>query len=800
MASPLPLAISPRWRKVLRDLSSNRARTALVVLSIAVGVFAVGTVTSTRTILAHDLRLAYGATNPASATLVTSVPFDDDLVRTARHVDGVADAEGVRRANVRVKTGPTEWKTLQLTGRQDFEDQRLNKVRPETGAWPPPRRELLIERNAFALLNVRVGDEVIVETPDGQQRAIRVAGLAHDVGTPPAVFTGQVYGYATLETLEWLRLPRTFTDLSLTVSEHSEDVAHITEVADRVKRKVEQSENSVVRTAVPIPGEHPANEVITPLLLILTVLAGFSLFLSGFLVVNTVTALLTQQVPQIGVMKAIGARSGQLLGMYLGTVLVYGLLSLAVAVPLGALAGYALTSYLAGLINFDLLGFRVPPSTLALEAAIALLVPLLAALWPVVAGTRLTVREALTAQGAGTFGTGRLDRLIERLRRLPRLVLLSLRNTFRRKARLVLTLVTLTLGGAIFIAVLSVRASLITTLDAALAYWQYDVDVTFSQPYRIDQIVEEARQVPGVVAAESWGGTTVQRLRRDGHDGPAISVVAPPATTTMIKPALLQGRWLLPDDEHVMVLNTAAAKLEPDLAVGDEVVFKIGKKETTWRIVGLVQATLTGPIAYANQPAVARLTQSQGRADRLQVVADKHDAATQAALAAALKTRLDDGRLRVTGTETITGLREGVIKQFDFIVLLMALMAVLMAVVGGLGLMGTMGINVLERSREIGIMRAIGAPTGALLQIFLVEGVLIGALSWLAGAAFAYPISRLMSDGIGEALLHSRLHFTFSLPGAALWLLVVLVLAALASLLPALRAARITVRDVLAYE
>src|SRR3954451_4664844 len=103
MVSPLPLGISPRWRKVLRDLGSNKARTALVVLSIAVGVFAVGTVTSTRTILAHDLRLAYGATNPASATLVTSVPFGDDLVRTARRVDGVADAEGVRRANVRVK-------------------------------------------------------------------------------------------------------------------------------------------------------------------------------------------------------------------------------------------------------------------------------------------------------------------------------------------------------------------------------------------------------------------------------------------------------------------------------------------------------------------------------------------------------------------------------------------------------------------------------------------------------------------------------------------------------------------------
>jgi putative ABC transport system permease protein len=156
--------------------------------------------------------------------------------------------------------------------------------------------------------------------------------------------------------------------------------------------------------------------------------------------------------------------------------------------------------------------------------------------------------------------------------------------------------------------------------------------------------------------------------------------------------------------------------------------------------------------------------------------------------------------MRVSSTNTISAIREGVVFQFNIIVAMMAVMAVLMAVVGGLGLMGTMSINVLERSREIGVMRAIGASTPAMLQIFIAEGMLIGAIAWAQGTLFALPIGKLMSDAVGLSLLQSALTYTFSYGGALLWLALVLGLAAVASLLPALRAARVTVREVLAYE
>ena len=159
--------------------------------------------------------------------------------------------------------------------------------------------------------------------------------------------------------------------------------------------RLERSGAQVFGTYVPPPGEHPANELLQGFFLVLGVIGALSLIVSGFLVVNTIAAILTQQTRQIGVMKAIGARNDQIAGLYLGLVLAYALLALLVALPLGALGAWGFTIFTAGLANFDVTEFGIPPRVLALEVAIGLLVPLLAALVPVWRGVRVTVREAL---------------------------------------------------------------------------------------------------------------------------------------------------------------------------------------------------------------------------------------------------------------------------------------------------------------------------------------------------------------------------------------------------------------------
>jgi putative ABC transport system permease protein len=128
------------------------------------------------------------------------------------------------------------------------------------------------------------------------------------------------------------------------------------------------------------------------------------------------------------------------------------------------------------------------------------------------------------------------------------------------------------------------------------------------------------------------------------------------------------------------------------------------------------------------------------------------------------------------------------------------LMAVLIAVVGGLGLMGTMSMNVLERTREIGVLRAIGASNRSILGMILLEGMLIGGLSWALGSALSLPIGAGLSAVAGTAFVTIPMPLVVSPIGFVIWLAVALVLSAVASLLPAWRAVRLTIREILAYE
>ncbi len=793
--------LSPRWRKVLRDLWGNKTRTLLVVLSIAVGVFAVGMIANSQVILARDLATGYAASNPASAILYTE-PFDEGLVRSVRAVPEVKEAEGRRATWVRLKTGPDQWSNFELFAIADYDDIRINEVWPESGAWPAGRREVLLERSSLGPANGNVGDTVVIELPNGQQRELRIAGLAHDLGQVPTIFWGGATGYVTFDTLEWLGLGRFYDELYITVAEKPLDREHIGQVTERVTDRLERSGWRVYQTEIPQPGEHWGHDVIQALLLFLSILGFLSLFLSGFLVINIITALLAQQVRQIGVMKAIGARRSQIMGIYLSMVLIFGLLALTVAIPLGALAAQVLIAYLAGLMNFDVLNSGIPSQVLALQIAVGLIIPLLAALYPIITGTRITAREALSEYGLGTgrFGTGLLDRLVEKVRGLPRPLLLSLRNTFRRKGRLALTLATLTLAGAMFISIFSVRASLFRELDDVLKYLDWDVEVDFNQGYRITRLEREALRVPGVVKGEGWGFAIAYRQRADGTESESIRILAPPATTDMLQPTISEGRWLRPEDRQALVVTSDFLQAEPDVNVGDEITLRIGERKRTWRIVGVAGRISSVPFAYANYSHLSRITGSTGYAGVMMVATEKDDAAFQSQVARTLEERFKRIGLQVAATMTTGQIRASNIFQFNVLFTFLLIMAILLAVVGGLGLMGTMSLNVFERTREIGVMRAIGASDGAVLQNVMVESTIIGVLSWLLGGILALPLSKLLSDAIGIAFIQKPLSFSFSTGGILVWLIVAIVVAAVASFLPARNASRLTVREVLAYE
>lgn len=817
--------IAPRWKKVWRDLWGNKTRTLLVVLSIAVGVFAVGTVTHTFAIVSQEMAVTYPQANPAAITVYTEL-FDEALLQSVRRIPGVEDVEPRALAVMQMRVGD-EWKSLYVFAIHDFDDIRINKVKPqgayepapnfhaERGTWPPPDRTIALERSSLLVPglvppNLQVGDKLQVRASNNAPvRELEVAGLAHESTFVPAPFINSAYGYVNMTTLEWLTGIRQPDAMYITVTENKLDKAHITRIADHIRRKLEAG-GRIVSVQVPEPGKHPSQDLLNGLLLLLNLLGLLALFLSGFLVVNTITAILAQQVRQIGIMKAIGARRRQIVGMYFAMVLLYGVLALIIAVPSAALLAGELSAYLAGFVNVDFPDYSLPLGVVVLEIFLGLGVPLVAAIIPIWSGTRVTVREALsdygitTSQRVASPSRWRAWLRLPSPRWLSRPMLLSLRNTFRRKARVVLTLLTLTLGGTIFIAVSSVHASMSQTLEDAFKSWQFDILIPFERAYRTDVIEEIARSVPGVVNVESWGYIQARRVRADESESEALTLFAPPAQTKMVQPEIVAGRWLLPDDENAIVVSLDTLRAEPDLKLGDEITLKMIGRKTTWRIVGIMRVVgFRGGagIAYVNYPHYARVIGQIGRAGSVQIVTEQHDARSQMQLKQILEERYRAAGVRASSAGITSGqIRESSQVFFNIITALLLVMALLMAIVGGLGLMGTMSLNVLERTREIGVMRAIGASNGAVRGIILTEGVVVGLLSALVAIGLSFPLGRALGILVGEALFQLPLSYAVSGIGIIMWLIIVVVLSLVASFLPAHHASRLTVREVLAYE
>ncbi|HSK28670.1 MAG TPA: ABC transporter permease, partial [Candidatus Limnocylindria bacterium] len=449
------------WRKAMRDFWHERARTILVILAIALGISAFAAVMSSYAILTRELDRGYLATNPASAILrVDSI--DDELVRTVLQNRDVSHAEPRRVISGQIKSGPMRWRNLMLYVVKDYGDIRVSRLEPERGAWPPATGEILIERDAFQVVGANIGDAVIVKTANGVEQPLVISGSVHDVGQAQARMENIVYGYANLNTLVQLGEKPYFDRLNVLVAENQFDANHIRKVAADVQTLIESRGREVWRGDIPAPGKHPPSDLTGILLLARSSFGLFVLVLSGIVVVNLLTAMMASQVRQIGVMKAIGGTRSQIARIYFSQALFLGIAAVIVSLPLGLLGSRALCRYMAMFLNFDINSFAVPLWVYLLVAVVGIAAPLAAAAYPVWQGSSVPVRIALADFGLAQtrFGAGRFDRVLARISGVFRPLILAVRNSFRRRARLALTLVTLAAGGLFFLAALNVRASM----------------------------------------------------------------------------------------------------------------------------------------------------------------------------------------------------------------------------------------------------------------------------------------------------------------------------------------------------
>lgn len=831
--------LRPRWNKVLADLWGNRVRTLLVVASVAVGLFAVGMIATLHGILVEDMRAGYAAVHPANI-VIQAADFDDEMVDLVRDVEGVAQAEGIRSFDLMVRTGPDEWGRIavsaipeealqaklldsgQATPGGDVaaaepasgQHPKINQVRLEQGTWPPGSRQIAVDRYKLGEIYLAgqkpIGAAVELKLPSGKIRRVTLAGVIHDqtvgAGGPGGFFLAPIQGYLSADMLEWLEQPDSYNKLLVTVTGDSEDDAYLRQVANRISDAIEEAGGLVYNAQTSGSRDHPNAAYVDGMTAVLFVLGALVVFLSGFLITNTLAALLNQQAPQIAIMKTVGARSNQVTGIYMALIFVFGAMALAVSLPLSRQAAYRLLDFLSVEINFKVVSYRTVPLAVILQVLIALVVPQVAGILPILRGARVKIQDVLTGKLVEVDPERRswLDRRLAQLRGVSRSLLISLRNTFRHKGRLVLTLVTLTLGGAIFIATFNVRASLENYIQRVGRYFMADVNLTLDGAYRVSQIREALRGIPGINHVEGWAYARSELLLENDEAGDAVNLMAPPVESELIDPILLSGRWVRPGDQNAIVLSERFMSRLPGLKPGDTLRLRVNGEESDWVVVGFFQLVgkSTGLLAYTSAEYLTRLIGQENRAATFRIITGRPDMTIeeQRALGAKIEAVLQERGFGVTEVTAGRSLVEDTAQPLNVLIIFLLIMALLTAAVGSIGLMGTMSMNVMDRTREIGVLRAIGASDRAVMRMVLVEGLLIGAISWVLSVALSVPISKLLSDTIHLAVFDARAEFAFTAVGPLAWLGAVLVLSGLASFLPARNAARITIREALAYE
>ncbi len=808
----------PRWRKVLHDLWDNKGRTLLVVFSIAVGVFSIGVISGAYQIIGNDMGVSYAANNPSNIELRTE-NFDETVLDTIRNMQGIASAEARRVSNFRVRTVDSDtWISLDVIAFKSFADNEVNLLRPIAGASEADKNEILLDKRTLEKIDFEIGDYIVLELPDGTPKQLKIVGIVQDSSSSAGDFLAPSLGFVSMKTMPTLRQPDDqFNRAYITLTEGVDDLDYIHEMGADVKDKLERNGTDVIRTRFSEKNKYPLADIINAVLGILMALGILIVFLSSSLIANTLDALLSQHLRHIGVIKLVGGSRKQVFAMYITLIMAFSFLALLIAVPAGGWGAYRLAEFMADKLRFNLLGYRIVPMALFIQVAIGVLVPLIAGITPVVNGSRITVLRALSGDVAGDENKPQkhenrvswFDWMLVRMTNIlarrgihfPRPFIISIRNTFRRRGRLMLTLFTLTMGGAIFIAVFNVRVTLHDYMSDIGKYFRADVTLDFDEPYRVREVEQFALQNPDVLSVEGWQFLSFELLYPNGTVAENMNVFAPPSESKLVEPILVAGRWMRATDVRKILLSEKVLDTYPDLKPGDFVSLKINGRDETWEVIGLFKFVgQEGVFGYIPLEYATQITNLPNRSYSFRVVTAQHDRISQDLMAEELDRFFREAGFKVRKAESGLASLDSALESLDILVTFLLIMAVLTAVVGAMGLTGTMGMNVLERTREIGIMRAIGADDRAVMRTIIAEGFVIGTLSFILAIGVSIPFTYGLSYIVSLAVFETPIDVVFTYLGYAIWFGLVLVLSVIASIVPARNAARLTIREVLAYE
>jgi len=811
-------------KKAVKDVTRRKGRTLLVALGIFIGVFGLTAINITENTFFEAFAYSTGATTDQPDIVIIVDRLDLTLLPT---LQATANVRAVQYATAYTTqwhgASPSDSVEFGIISLPDLQHVALGDFQLTSGRYPGVGEIIMLDGDQ-ALQPFTIGDNVTVDGPDGPVQ-LRVVGLARRPGDNPSVshrgvgfmsdaglrqMVGALYN-ATCPAACGDKSP---LQRSIAVKVADANQAHAT--AGTLDAVLQAAGVTILNQGfLNDPAEAAQLErTIDGIFTLLRILALLAVVMSGLLLLNTVMTLIAEQTAIIGTMKAIGGTRGAILRGYLATVAIYSLLGTAPGLALGIIAGNQLAIYLAPQIPLALGPFALAPWIVALGLAVGLGVPLVAALLPLWNGTRISVRDALSAYGVSAGqGSGLLARIGQRLNWISQTTWLGLRGLFRRRMRATLTLLTLAAAGTCFLVVQTAVTSVDSTIGAVNANIDTDMRAFFHDPAAFAKIEGQVAALPNVARIERDGATFATT------PWGTISISGYEPDTQLYHPRLTSGRWLQLGDTNVVLLSDDVAR-RTGLHLGDTLTIQNDFGTSTQRsltVIGTLDQSISnlGWIGAAVIP-VNTLYELRGvPADQtasaileVQILAKDRSQSSVDALAAQVNAIVNpagssadghgyfngDGGTIDTMHEYVTRRQGGV---YIFYYMLYAI-ALIVGVVGVLGLANALAASVLERRREIGMLRAMGARGRRVAHVFWVEGLALGGIAWFVGALLGLPLAYAFVQALWQTVM--PVHLYVDAVAFAVMLAAILGIATLASVIPALRASRMRLAEILRYE
>ncbi len=817
-------------RKVIRDLEKYKGRTALALLAVMIGVMSVGFVLSAYAILKREMQTNFLTTNPASVVIHVR-DLDSDRAALLRSAYPDADITLRKTVPARLQRSNGTFGTIYLFAAESLEEQTVDTFELEEGVFPQNADQMVLERDSLKILpqlSKGCGESLTVQIPGQEPRVIELSGRVHAPGLSPASMEKYSYAFLRLDALSALGDTGWYDEIRIVSYENRQDRDAMRSLAEEMETTLTRSGCQVIRTDVPEPGKHPHADQLDSLLFLLQAFSVISVLAAGIVMINLMQFILSSQIRQIAIMKSLGASAADIVLPYVSYILMIGTAAILAAIPAAVMIGRAYASFAAGVLNFDILNDAIPSWVFAVQVGAGLLIPLLASVPGILKSLRITVKEGLSdspptgrrvrragkksgagkipgtgkTQGSGKMqGTGR--KAAAQRFRISSLLLMPLKNLSRNLKRTVPAVLALATGGILFMTSQNIVSSVNATVDGSMETFRYQYDLRLAGREDPEKIEQTLRQIPQVEEIEFYGTSQMFFSKSDetGSSFYPVRTISPESRLVDFS-RIMRGtaaERTAAERPDAVYINTALHDEEPWLKVGMTVTMNVNGIPGKVYIAGIIREVPPLPCAYMAPKNYEALYGTPSR-QNVFLSTGALTAEEQSQVAADIEAACASNGITVSENWNISLLRKAFVEHLNVIINFLAVVSVLAVIVGGLSIASIVGMNISERRRELGTLRAIGSNPHQTMRLVSGEVLMTGLAGWLTGLAVSIPVSVWAGNYFGRIFLHSDLTFAFSLSGALIWLVLSLAVSLLSGLFPAANAARAPLKEMLSYE